>query len=176
MDVSNMTAEEAFAAGQLCNMAGIHLAVVEFGIGDSAAKELGVETIHVDNAPSEDANAIGSYVVGSAQPREVVGDNFLDDRTTRTELDKRDGKHRVLLDLDCPHVYIPSTTPGHGHLVIDVPQEWHELRKLLQLLGDMKILQYGFVDATVARQETWLRAPGIKKDDPMMVGISDPKN
>jgi hypothetical protein len=141
----------------------LHTAVVEFGIGDSAAKELGTETVLADNVPLDEANAIGSYITGTGQLKERVN-NFWDDRTTETYLDKTAGTHRVLLDLDCQHVYAPTSTPGHGHLIIDVPQTWENLNKLLQLLGDMHILQYGFVDATKSRGESWLRAPGVSKD------------
>lgn len=144
----------------------LHTAVVEFGLGDSATKELGKELIHADNVPIEEANAMGSYIVGSATKENVVyggvGYDFLEKHSDGTP-DKRTGKHRVLLDLDCQHVYVPSSSTGHGHLIIDVPQDWSNLCKLLQLLGDMHILQYGFVDATFSRGETWLRTPGTEK-------------
>lgn len=144
-------------------MPGLHSAVVEFGIGDSCAKELGQETVIADNIVLEEANAIGSYIRGTGRLKERYS-NAWDDRTNQVYLDKTAGQHRVLLDLDCPHVYIPSSTEGHGHLVIDVPQDWEKLNQLLQLLGDMGILQYGFVDATKSRGESWLRAPGVSKD------------
>ena len=156
-----LTTLERVAHIALTGLKNLHTAVVEFGLGDSATKELGKELIHADHVSLEEANALGSYIVGSAQPKTVT--DAWDDRIQRTELEKRDGKHRVLLDLDVPHVYVPSTTDGHGHLVIDVPQDWTNLCKLLQLLGDMHILQYGSVDATFSRGETWLRTPGTKK-------------
>lgn len=28
-------------------------------------------------------------------------------------------QHRPVLDLDMPHIYVPSSTPGHGHLYIN---------------------------------------------------------
>ena len=149
-------------------MHGLHSAVVEFGIGDSCARELGTETIKIDNVPLDSAanpNAIGSYILGSAPMKEVY-ENTWDDRTAKVLApNKTHGKHRVLLDLDVPHVYIPSSTEGHGHLVIDVPQDWENLNKLLQLMGDMGILQYGYVDATKSRGESWLRAPGVSKNE-----------
>ena len=150
------------AKHQLKQWQGLHAAVVEFGVGDSAARELGAETIVADNVPLDEANAIGSYIVGTGQMKDSPLKRW--DPSAKPYLDTTSGKHRVLLDLDCSHVYIPSSTPGHGHLVIDVPQSWENLNKLLQLLGDMHILQYGFVDATLSRGESWLRAPGIEKD------------
>lgn len=145
------------------SMHGMHSAVVEFSLGDSAAKELGTERVTADNVPLDDgANAIGSYIVGSAEPREVNSDPW-DDRKTEMVLEKREGKHRVMLDLDCPHVYVPSSTEGHGHLIIDVPQDFNNLMALLNMMFDMGILQSGFAAATKHRGETWLRAPGITK-------------
>lgn len=156
---AELTANEIDALTRLAAIGRLHTAIVEFGIGDSAARELGVEAIHQDNVRLEEANALGSYVTGSAVEEFK---NQWDDRTVLPP-DKKTGKHRVLLDLDVPHVYVPSSTDGHGHLIIDVPQDFKTLQKLLQLLGDMHILQYGFVDATTARGETWLRTPGTKK-------------
>lgn len=142
---------------------GLHKAVVEFGLGVSAARELGTEEVLADNVPLDEANALGSYVVGTGRLKEQLA-NPWDDRTVEMVLDKTAGKHRVLLDLDVPHIYVPSSEPGHGHLIIDVPQPWDKLQKLLQLLGEMGILQWGFVDATTSRGETWLRRPGVSKD------------
>jgi len=168
----NLTESEIHALTSLAMLPNLHAAVVEFSIGDSAANELGSERIVADHVPLEEANAFGSYIVGSAEPKTVTT-NFWDDRTDHVELDKRDGKHRILLDLDCPHLYVQSSTPGHGHLVIDVPQDWSNLKQLLQLLGDMGVLQYGYVDATFNRGETWLRTPGTKKTIATL-GIADP--
>lgn len=152
------------ARAALQSMHGMHSAVVEFSLGDSAARELGTERVTNDNVPLDDgANAIGSYIVASAEPHEV-SNNPWDDRETELVLEKRDGKHRVMLDLDCPHVYVPSSTEGHGHLIIDVPQDFNNLLTLLNLMFEMGILQSGFAAATKHRGETWLRAPGIIKD------------
>jgi hypothetical protein len=141
----------------------LHSAVINFGLGDSEAEDLGVEKIYQDNVPLDDgANSIGSYIIGSAEPTEEQSDPW-DDRTLKMVLDKTQGKHRVLLDLDVPHVYVPSTTAGHGHLVIDVSLGWTDYMKLLIQLSSIGILQEGFVNATAKRGETWLRAPGIMK-------------
>lgn len=139
----------------------LHTAVVDFNLGDSAAHELGTERVVKDWVPLEAANAIGSYITGTAEPVEEV-DPF-DDRVRNAKLDKTTGKHRVLLDLDCPHVYVPSSTPGHGHMIIDVPNKFKDVVTLLNLMFEMGILQSGFASATAKRGETWLRAPGVKK-------------
>lgn len=141
---------------------GLHCAIVDFGCAVSS-EPLPHDRVVQDNVPLTDANAIGSYILGSAPPKETYT-NFWDDRTIQATIDKAKGKHRILLDLDVPHTYVPSTTNGHGHLIIDVPQDWDTYMKLLLLLRDMGVLQYGYVDASGKRGETWLRAPGIKKE------------
>jgi len=173
MDIDAVKASWQKAATMLLNTwEGLHTAVVDFGLGDSATRELPHDKVVADNVPiDEGANAMGSYIVGTGSIKDTVTKEWNDLRKSlgleptepKYALDKTTGKHRVLLDLDCPHVYVPSTNPGHGHLVIDVAQDWETYKKLLQLLGDMGILQYGYVDASFRRGETWLRAPGVQK-------------
>lgn len=74
------------------------------------------------------------------------------------------GTHRPLLDLDIPVAYIPSTTPGHGHLYIDKELSWKEYQKLLNLLADLDIIEHGYRGASLARGYSALRLPWIKKE------------
>lgn len=76
-----------------------------------------------------------------------------------------DGMHAPLLDLDCPHVYRETETPGHGHLIIDVPMSWRRYKRLLKALRDAGILEHGYVEAALRRRHNELRLPGFKKDD-----------
>lgn len=162
-EAKELSKPEEIALEDLGLWPGLHKAVVEFSLGDSASRELGRERVISDNVSLSEANAIGSYILGSAPATEVTND-FWDDRKTEVQLDKREGKHRVLLDLDVQHVYVPSSTPGHGHLIIDVAQDFNTVVALLNMMFEMGILQSGFASATKHRGETWLRAPGIKKD------------
>lgn len=73
------------------------------------------------------------------------------------------GWHMPVLDIDVPHHYEPSTTPGHGHLYIDVPVEWPEYAVILRALGDAGILEPGYVGASLDRRATFVRLPWIKK-------------
>lgn len=75
------------------------------------------------------------------------------------------GKHALLLDLDVDHVYVESSTPYHGHLIIDTPQglSKEDMLEILTVLGKHGILQPGYVSAAHARGAAWLRTPWTKK-------------
>lgn len=77
-----------------------------------------------------------------------------------------DGRHAPALDLDVPARLVPSSTEGHAHLYIDVPMTWEQYQAVLRVLGDVGILESGFVAASLAREASMLRKPGVKKEDP----------
>lgn len=75
-------------------------------------------------------------------------------------------KHIVQLDLDVEHLYVPSTTSGHGHLYINVELTWREYESLLKLLATFGIIQKGYVECAIERKHTGLRVPGLDKNNP----------
>jgi hypothetical protein len=77
----------------------------------------------------------------------------------------QDGQHRPVLDFDIPARYVPSSTPGHGHLYIDKPLSWEQYSKLLAVLGEVGILEAGFVGAALRRGATFVRPEGVTKPD-----------
>lgn len=76
-----------------------------------------------------------------------------------------DGRHRVVLDIDHPAWLMPSTTPGHYHLYIDVPGgiERMEYAKLLDALVNANVIEPGYAGASIARGFTSVRLPWITK-------------
>ena len=54
-------------------------------------------------------------------------------------------KHWPVIDLDLPHLYVPSRTPGHGHLYLmpDRPLLHGEYENLLVALRDARIIGTG---------------------------------
>lgn len=74
-----------------------------------------------------------------------------------------DGKQRPLLDLDVPARYVPSTTPGHGHLYIDVACSWDKYAAMLLAMADAGVLEAGYVAAALDRGATFLRPEWVKK-------------
>lgn len=73
--------------------------------------------------------------------------------------------HMPVLDIDIPHHYEPSTTPGHGHLYLDVRLSWPEYRKLLLALEEARIIEPGYVGASIDRRATFVRLPWVKKGE-----------
>lgn len=80
-------------------------------------------------------------------------------------LDKNaDMLHRVVLDIDMEAALIPSSTPGHYHLILDHNIPWPKYIKLLAALADAGIIQKGYYAAAVTNGYTAIRPPWIKKD------------
>jgi hypothetical protein len=75
-----------------------------------------------------------------------------------------DGGHTLVLDIDVPAVLVPSSTPGHSHLFIDVAMGWPAYSKLLDVLAEVGVVQPGYVSASVARGYTSVRLPWVRKD------------
>ena len=73
------------------------------------------------------------------------------------------GNHVPTLDLDVPHYFVPSSTPGHSHLYIDVPMSWRKYKRLLRALYRAGIIERGFYKFSVRRGASFVRKPGIKK-------------
>lgn len=74
-----------------------------------------------------------------------------------------EGMHAVLLDLDVPAALIPSSTPGHSHLYIDVKVEEATYFRLLDALADAGVIQRGYANSSKHRGGTALRLPWVKK-------------
>jgi hypothetical protein len=73
--------------------------------------------------------------------------------------------HRPVLDIDFPAHLIPSTTEGHFHLYLDKAVTWEKYERLLTVLGEVGILEQGYVDASIARGYSSVRLPWVKKPE-----------
>ena len=71
--------------------------------------------------------------------------------------------HRPVLDLDIPAFLVPSSTPGHSHLYLDVKMDDAIFWRLLEVLADAGVLEPGYVRACKSRGYTSVRLPWIKK-------------
>lgn len=75
-------------------------------------------------------------------------------------------QHRPVLDLDFPHVYVPSTTPGHGHLYINnVVLNDLQHYVLISTLVQLGILSEGSKVQLDAHGLSLTRPPHVKKKD-----------
>lgn len=83
--------------------------------------------------------------------------------------------HTLMIDLDVPATLVPSSTPGHSHLYIDVPMDWLVYREVLHTLANAGIVQDGYVQASIRRGFTSLRLPWISKgpDEPAPTNMTD---
>lgn len=73
--------------------------------------------------------------------------------------------HRPVIDLDVPHTYVPSSTPGHGHLYLDVDLTWAKYEALLEHLQDLGIIQPGFLLSAKANKASAVRLPWLRKPE-----------
>lgn len=71
--------------------------------------------------------------------------------------------HMPVLDLDVPHTLVPSSTPGHSHLYIDVPMSWQQYRRLLLALANAGVIEDGYASISIARRRTEVRVPWLRK-------------
>jgi hypothetical protein len=79
-----------------------------------------------------------------------------------------DGRSAPLLDLDVPHTYRASSTPGHAHLLIDVPMSWRQYRRLLKALARAGILERSYVRSALRRRHNEARLPSVPKPKPQV--------
>lgn len=71
--------------------------------------------------------------------------------------------HRPVLDIDFPVHVIPSTTPGHYHLYLDIPMSWETYSELLIALAKAGVIEHGYESASKRRGFTAVRVPWVEK-------------
>ena len=110
------------------------------------------------------------FNTNNEQAGEYNGDNVGEVVTDITEAtvvssDWGVGKyHLPVIDIDTGEVrLVPSSTPGHYHLYIDVPFQWEQYLALLDILVDVGLVQPGYVAAAKRRGHTDVRLPWVKK-------------
>ena len=104
---------------------------------------------------------LGALIVGDEKMRRFAWYSEANLISSRTST----GKHAPVIDLDVPHRVIPSTTPGHGHLYIDVETSWPRYALLLLALRWCGIIERGHCYWSLRRGGTFVRLPHIRKED-----------
>lgn len=76
-------------------------------------------------------------------------------------------RHAVLLDIDYPAYVVESSTPGHHHVYLDVPNgvAHDDYMELVALLGRIGVVEPGYAEVSVKRGHTDLRLPWVRKED-----------
>jgi hypothetical protein len=118
------------------------------------------KNLHFAQAPRLNTYDKEGYDVESAERIDCEPDQA---NVVGSKVADQPGKHYILIDLDVPHVYTPSSTPGHGHLIIGVPVDFPDYLKVLEVLSSVGVVENGFANATKSRGEGWLRVPWAKK-------------
>jgi len=114
------------------------------------------------NCPGMNTQEGGSSADADQHPHEVRFPSTKAEANLLSSLCK-DGKHRPVIDIDVPVRYVPSTTPGHGHLYIDVPMDWPQMAKVLIALRDAGVVEEGYLNAALDRGATYVRPEWVKK-------------
>ena len=76
---------------------------------------------------------------------------------------RRSYDHTPMFDIDVPAALVPSSTPGHHHLYIDVSLDQERYAKLVNVLEECGIIQPGIKLGFEKRGGTTLRYPWIRK-------------
>lgn len=76
---------------------------------------------------------------------------------------EEDRYHAVLLDLDVPAWLIPSSTPGHSHLYVDLHCHQDDYFEFLEAAVKVGLVEEGYVGACESRGATSLRLPWVRK-------------
>src|SRR5579872_4116295 len=95
-------------------------------------QKLGKYSVAPTFAKREEANLLGSYC------------------TTMREGGKEVEIHMPVLDIDFPCELIPSSTPGHFHLLINKAIRWPKYAELLEALASAGVIEYGYAKASIA--------------------------
>lgn len=120
-------------------------------------------------------------VAMSGQPRNVLASfqdqareshrgvevaDLADAQVVTSETTANPFKHKVLLDIDHEAMLIPSTTPGHYHLLIDVEVPWEKYVDMMDAMAEAGVIEAGFAKAARKRGFSTLRMPWVKKENP----------
>lgn len=97
-----------------------------------------------ERADVDEADVISSH---------IVGDTF----AAATD------SHSLVLDIDVPARLVPSSTPGHSHLFVDVATSWEAVRGVLDALVAAGVIEPGYRNACVERGHTAVRLPWRRK-------------
>ena len=73
------------------------------------------------------------------------------------------GMHSPVIDLDVPHKVLPSSTPGHSHLYLNVEIPWWRFVALLTGMYIAKVIEPGFFWWSLRRRASHLRVPWVSK-------------
>jgi hypothetical protein len=75
------------------------------------------------------------------------------------------GTHMPAIDLDVPTLLIPSHTPGHNHLYINVEMPWVKYKNILWGLAKAGVLEQNYYQAAYKAHMSFLRLRPEERPD-----------
>jgi hypothetical protein len=75
-----------------------------------------------------------------------------------------DGKHRAVLDIDFPAMLVPSSTPGHFHLYLELPMETETYLRFVDMLAEFGVVSKFYAKVGRMRSQTFCRLPWVRKE------------
>jgi hypothetical protein len=132
-------------------------------------KTYAVDWSHVSS--KNDARDIPLYEPGiDREERDIAAANVVSSELYPPSefFSSSEARHVVAIDLDVPAYLVPSSTSGHNHLYIDVPNgiPHHRYMALLSALADCGVIEKGYADVSIKRGHSDLRLPWVQKGDP----------
>lgn len=100
---------------------------------------------------------------GGVAWREVRRSSVLPVRPLRRWFDQVGPGTELVLDLTCPFEVLPSGTPGHAHLFLDVVLTWRQYEDLLRRMDAAGIIESGFLRTTLRRGAAHVRLPWVTR-------------
>lgn len=121
-----------------------------------------------DYDPDDD----GRYSVQDVEDTEAFGSH------THTSTDLLGGDtvtrhHMLALDIDVPAILRPSSTPGHHHLLVDLDIPEEDLFEFLDAAVKIGLIEEGYAEVSKSRGETFVRAPWVRKGQPVDPDMTD---
>ena len=99
------------------------------------------------------AEGKGTYGGGNTNIVEVDSENEANLISSLTVNDT----HAPVIDLDLPARLLPSKTPGHFHLYLDVEMPHDDYFKLLKVMSEVGLVEEGYYQASVNQQSSFVR-------------------
>ena len=107
----------------------------------------------------EEAHVVSSLIKGTIGEPDSVAELF--------GVTAPGGRHHVVLDIDHPAWLVESTTPGHSHLYVEIPDgvEWKHYEDFLNAAMGIGLIEPGYYEVSRKRGHTDVRLPWISKHD-----------
>lgn len=122
------------------------------------------------------SNILQSSDVVESKEEQVMIDDVPVQQANLISSDLPNGNHKPMLDIDISAAFIPSSTPGHGHLYLDQELTWEKYERLLTVLHDCGIIQTGVMNNAIKRKYTALRLPWHSKAEELYETYKEESN